>query len=352
MKIPAYALHGLSAAARRPKTIAILWLANVLCALPLYVLTSAMFAAALGSSLLGARPDMNAIVEVLTSSSAGLRDLMLAGAVLFAAAQLVAIFLAGGVLGTIRAAAEPRPLASSFFEDGGRYYGRFLRLTLLSVLFLIPAAAVYVIIDGILSAVASDPAREQLGFVLTLVRIGAALVLFNLVRMVLDYARIRTVERDARSMALELLAALRFVMGRLGRTLGLYYLFGAAGLALLGLYVAGDGALAKTSGLAAAAGVLLPYQFFIFVRGGLRIAALSAERRLLLDAPAAGPAPAASRRPAQDTGREIEQRPDKLEPGADRDPDQTERQEKQPDQGVEEKDQKGQGPADDQQDQP
>ena len=341
MTVIALTLRGFKAAARRPKTAAVLWLANLLAALPLYVLFTSWFGAALGSSGLArglaARTDMNAVVEVLTASGAALRETLLAAVLLIAVHQIMALFLAGGILETLGPDAEPRPFAAAFFGGGGRFFGRFLRLEAFSLLLWIPAAFLYLAFDAVLSGLQADPMREQLGFYLAFVRIVFALALFHLIRMILDYARIGAAARDERGMLLALGRAAAFVLRRPGRTLALYYLLGLAGLGPLAIFLIADGALAKTSPPAIAAGFVLT-QIFIFVRGGLRIAGLSAERGFYLG--------------SQDAGGKIKQGPNELEAGPERDADQTERQEKQPDQGIEEKDQKGQGPADDQQDQP
>jgi hypothetical protein len=341
MTVIALTLRGFKAAARRPRTASILWLANLLAALPLYVLFTSWFGAALGSSGLArgltARTDMNAIVEVLTASGAALRETLLAAVLLIAVHQITAIFLAGGILETLGPDAEPRPFAAAFFGGGGRFYGRFLRLEAFSLLLWMPAAFLYLAFDAVLSGLQADPMREQLGFYLVLARIGFALILIHFIRLILDYARIGAAARDARGMLLELGRAAAFVVRHPGRTLALYYLPGLAGLAAFALFLIMDGALPKTPGPAIGAGFALT-QIFIFVRGGLRIAGLSAERGFYLG--------------SQDAGGQVKQGPDELEAGPERDADQAERQEKQPDQRIEEKDQKGQGPADDQQDQP
>ena len=55
---------------------------------------------------------------------------------------------------------------------------------------------------------------------------------------------------------------------------------------------------------------------------------------------------------AQGSGRKHEEGLDQIQPGVDGDAQQPERQEKEPDHGVEEKGQKGEGPAENKQDQP
>ena len=361
MNVLSHAFLGLKDAGRRPKTIAALWLVNLLCALPLYLLFTASFGAALGASGLArglaAKSDMNAVVEVLTGSGAALRDTLLTAAILIAVHELAAIFLAGGVLHTLRTDVEPRPFAAAFFLGGGRFYGRFLRLGIFSLLLWLPAGVLFIIFDGILSAVQSDPNREQLGFILTLARYAFALALFQLIRMISDYARIRIAVRDSRDTLAELGRAILFVGGRFGRTLGLYVLLALAGLAVLVAFGILDSSLAKTNPAAIFAGFVLT-QIFVAARGGLRIASLSAQRGFFLQEARAGegeaswPAVPASAGAAQHPRGEVDQRPEELHAGAERDADQAERQQEKPDERIQDQHEKGQGPADDEQNQP
>jgi hypothetical protein len=199
--------------------------------------------------------------------------------------------------------------------------------------------------------------REQLGFFLSLARAIFALVLLHLVKMILDYARIRIAVRDSRDVFAELLRAVRFVLSRLGRTLALYYLLGLAGLVIFLLFGIADSTLPKTSPAAIMAGIILT-QIFIAARSGLRIAYQSAQMGFFLretdkvgrkaSAGAAPDSPGA----AQHAGGEMYKGPEQLEAGVQCDPDQAERQEEQPDQGIENKDQESQGPTDDKQNQP
>ena len=272
-------------------------------------------------------------------------------------AAFAAIFLAGGVLHTLRTDVEPRPFAAALFLGGGRFYGRFFRLGIFSLLLWLPAGVLFVIFDGVLSAVQSDPNREQLGFILTLARYAFALALFQLIRMISDYARIRIAVRDSRDTLAELGRAVLFVGGRFGRTLGLYVLLALAGLALLVAFGILDSSLAKTTPAAIFAGFVLT-QIFVAARGGLRIASLSAQRGFFLqetragEGGASGPAVPASAGAAQHPRGEVDQRPEELQAGAERDADQTERQQEKPDERIQDQHEEGQGPANDEQNQP
>jgi hypothetical protein len=300
---------------------------------------------------------MNAVFEVLTNSSASLRDVMLTALGLIVLYEFEAIFLAGGILQTLIRKPEKGAFASAFFGGGGRFYGRFFRLSVSSLLLWLPAAAFYLVFDLALSAVFHDPNRELLGFTLGLFRAVCALALFFLVKMILDYARIRIAVRDSHSVLAELLFAVRFVGRRPGRTLALYYVLGLVGLAALALYGLADSSFAKTSPATIAAGLALT-QIFILSRGWLKIAFQAGQLEFYvrgLETSGRGSkakGPAASFEAAQGAGRKGEEGLDQIQPGVDRDVQQLERQEKEPDQGVEKKGQEGQGPAENEQDQP
>jgi hypothetical protein len=275
MNVVACGLKGLKEATARPKTIFVLWLVNLLAAFPLYLVFSGAFGGALGASglagSLASKADMNAIFEVLTGSSDSLRDVMIAALGLIVLYEFAAIFLAGGILQTLLRKPERRAFASAFFSGGGRFYGRFFRLSISSLLLWLPAAAIYLVFDMALSSMFHDPNRELLGFHLGLLRAACALALFFLVKMILDYARIRIAVRDSRRVLAEFLSAVGFVGRRLGRTLALYYILGLLGLAVLALYGLADGAFAKTTPAAVSAGLALT-QIFILSRGWLKIA--------------------------------------------------------------------------------
>jgi len=362
--ILACGLKGLKEATARPKMVCVLWLANILAAFPLYLLFSSAFGGALGESglagSLASKTDMNVIFEVLTSSSDPLREVMIVALGLIVLYELAAIFLAGGILQTLLLKPERRAFAAVFFGGGGRFYGRFFRLSVSSILVWLPAAAVYLVFDLGLAAVFHDPNRELLGFYLVLVRIAFFLALVFLAKMILDYARIRIAVRDSHLVLSELLFAIRFVGRRLGRTLGLYYVLGFVGLAALALYSLADASFGKTAPGTVAAGLALT-QIFILSRGWLKIAFQAGQlefyareiekagRRLQ-----ANPSPpsAVSLEAAQNSGRQAEKGFDQIQPGVDREAQKPEGQENNPDHRVEEKGQKSQRPAQDEQDQP
>ncbi len=121
------------------------------------------------------------------------------------AATLLWMFVSGGILDRF---ARARPIrASAFFATSGEFFVRFLRLSLIT-------APVYWWLFAWLFPRLTPTMWGQLGFV-------AALGIVNLVT---DYARVRAVVEDRRSMIGALGASLRFIRRRPLRVAGLYLL--------------------------------------------------------------------------------------------------------------------------------
>jgi hypothetical protein len=94
--------------------------------------------------------------------------------------------------------------------------------------------------------------------------------------MIMDYARIRVVREDTNRVYGALAWAVRFVFGRLGGTLLLYYLLGVTGWAMLAAYLVLNRFFAGSTTTAIVSGFLLA-QIFVAGRGWLKIAFQAAE---------------------------------------------------------------------------
>jgi hypothetical protein len=149
---------------------------------------------------------------------------------------LVWTFLSGGILDRY---ARQRPTrAHGFFAAAGVFFWRFLRLGLVAgaaYWFLFSYVHVW-LFDDLYGWLTQDLAAEQaalLWYVVLYGSFGAALVAVNLV---CDYARIRIVVEDRRSVVGALWAALAFIGRHPGRVFGLYALNGLAFLLLLAVW--------------------------------------------------------------------------------------------------------------------
>jgi hypothetical protein len=278
--IPAYA-HGIGEAVRRPKMAGLLWLANVLFALPAYLFFSNALGDALGRS--GTALDLEVFLEILIGPSGlvnGVLGLVFLG---LALAALVSPFLHGGILQVLIRGGGERVLGPAFFSGGARYYGRFLALALYSAVLWLPALAVFVPVHIAMRAALEGSTDETLGVILVLVRAGLALLLVSAIRMVMDYARIRIVREETPVVLGSLAWAVRFVLGRLGRTALLYGLMCLTGWSMLAVYLGLDGLLGRAAGGAGLPTFLLA-QLYIAGRGALRVAFQAAQLRFASEA--------------------------------------------------------------------
>lgn len=177
------------------------------------------------SSVLDARP------EIVPVSAA------------LAAYLLAWTFLAGGIVDRL---ARQRPTrAHGFFGASGVFFFRFLRLG-------VPAAGAYWVIFGYLHPYLfgdwyADAVRnvnvERVAFLWRLAMYGILGLALITVNVLFDFAKIRAVVEDRRSMIGALLAALRFVLRHPLRVSGLYAVNALLFLAVLGVWaVAAPGA--------------------------------------------------------------------------------------------------------------
>lgn len=147
-------------------------------------------------------------------------------------------FLYGGILDRF---ARNRPVrAAAFFSACGVYFFRFLRLAVV-------AAFGYLFLFGVLHDwlfgalypwVTHDWTVERTAFFLRLAlyaAFGGALAAFNLW---LDYAKVRAVVEDRRSMIGALVAACRFVLRHPAQAVGVYLVDGLLFVVVVGVYLA------------------------------------------------------------------------------------------------------------------
>ena len=153
-----------------------------------------------------------------------------------AAYLAVWVFLIGGILDRY---ARMRPLrAQAFFAACGVFFLRFIRLGIIAWL---GYALLFWHVHGWLLRdfygwATKDLTVERTAFVL---RVALYLVFLACVmfwNLVMDYAKVRAVVEDRRSMLGAFLAGWRFVVGHPLKTGGLYLLNGAAFLVAVGVY--------------------------------------------------------------------------------------------------------------------
>jgi hypothetical protein len=189
-----------------------------------------------------------------------------------AAYVLLWVFIWGGILDRI---ARARPVRTgAFFSACGVYFFRFLRLGVIT-------GAVYwalfrwlhpYLFETLYNQWTSDLTVEKTALVLRAVLYGIFLVALMLVSLVVDYAKVRVVVEDRRSMTGAIVAAVRFIRRRPFRTLGLYLLNVVALLVVVRLWL--PAAPAATAQVWSA---MLITQIYLLLRVMAKLSFLSSE---------------------------------------------------------------------------
>ncbi len=179
---------------------------------------------------------------------------------------VVSTFLTGGILD--RLARDRTVGAAGFFAACGVFFFRFLRLAVVAgvAYWLLFTRLHPLLFDRLLSSWTHDLTVERTAFAYRVVLYLVFGMLVLAVNLIIDYAKVRAVVEDRRSMIMALVAALRFVRRNPGATLALYLLNLAAFLGvLLFYYLAAPGASEPLWA------VVLTGQLFILLRIAVRL---------------------------------------------------------------------------------
>jgi len=163
---------------------------------------------------------------------------------------LLWLFLTGGVLDRY---ARARPTRShEFFTACGVYFARFLRLApFIALTYYVLFAVVHpMLIDTLFADLTRDVTVERTAVFVRLALYGIFGVLIALVSIVFDYAKVRAVVEDRRSMIGAIAAGARFVLRHAAAVVALYVVTGCLFVALLLLYaIAAPGAGSTGAGM-------------------------------------------------------------------------------------------------------
>ncbi len=260
------------------RIVVIFYLVNLLFGLMLILPLRNMLAGFVGDSLvareLAAGFDLNYLLEFLANTpAAGTVTPGLLG-IAFAAHALAGLFLSGGVIAGF---VQGVPYSAKFFwGNSAAFFGRYFRLLLLSLpvlllLLLIPMG----ITAGQRLIFGSDP-YQYVNYWGNWLRLGLRFLGVVVYYLILDYARIITVERNERRMRTALGEGIRFVLGNFRRTFTLIFAFWAVGF--LGFFFYNPLANwldAPTAGLTLL--LVIAQQGFLFFRMMLKIATWGGE---------------------------------------------------------------------------
>ncbi len=160
------------------------------------------------------------------------------------------LFLAGGILDRY---ARARPTRShEFFSACGVYFVRFLRLApFVALAYYVLFAVVHpLLLNRMFNELTRDVTVERTAFFIRLALYAVFGVLLSLVSIVFDYAKVRAVVEDRRSMIGAIAAGARFAGRNLRAVAALYILTGSVFIFLLVVYaLAAPGARSTGAGI-------------------------------------------------------------------------------------------------------
>jgi hypothetical protein len=191
---------------------------------------------------------------------------------------LLNMFFAGGILSVLAGGRDAFTLRR-FWAGCGAYFGRFFRLWLISLFFYSAAFIVYGLLMIPVRAANARSSAEQPGVVRRWLVVGALLLLFALVNMAVDYAKIGAVVNGRRRMFREVALALTFSFRHFPRTYSLYLLIAVTGLLLFSGFTGLRAAVPQSSFVTVLLALLLG-QLALAARMWTRVAFYAAEMNL------------------------------------------------------------------------
>ncbi len=239
--------NGIATTFRKSRLLAILWVVNFVYAAVVVSPLAFLVQKELGRSFLGSniRPfDLQWLGEAVLKYQEALPSIgggLLLSAFLFLALY---VFLNGGIIGRLLDR-EGRTTLEAFFADCGRYFGRFVRLFLVSLVFLVLTFGVVLrLLSALISPFIENARTEWTSVILSNLHLLVALLLLSVVHMVFDYARIAVVADKEAKVRRALGHALKFLKKRFFRSWAVYLLIVAVFLAGTVLFYAVHGLLA------------------------------------------------------------------------------------------------------------
>ena len=286
-------VDGLLRVKRAPMLVIGLWLATVLTALPFAIVLTALIGDHLGGSLAAqsAAGGVNydwwneflaqtsgvglSFVPAILGFAAVMRNLSafvdnsgfpIVIAIALSAHMVVSLFLIGGVFDRL---ARDRAIgAAAFFSACGMYGVRFVRLAII-------ATAVYYVLlgpyhawlfDRVYTSLIENVTVERTAFFYRVLLYVAFLAPLMLANLVFDYAKVRAVVEDRRSMIGAVMSAVRFIRRNPGAAIGLYLLDTLLFLVVIGFYYLAAPGAAASNAVAFAIG-----QLYIVLRVVVRL---------------------------------------------------------------------------------
>lgn len=254
--------------------ILLLWFFNFLFGFIVFYLLYNRLMEALSQSAISegmlSKVNYHFVFEFLTYHGQALGTIRNMALVLIGVYVLISLFLFGGILHSL-AETQRTSFSQRFFQGCGKFYGRFLRLFIYSLILWLALLVFMFVLYQVGRVLTGKGTNEQLVFYLLLVEVAVALFFIFFINMIQDYARIRIVTEDSRYVFRSLFQSIGFVLKRLGGTLVLYYLLVLTGVVIAVVYW-GLRSVIPFSNAAAILITFLVYQLFVASHAWLKVA--------------------------------------------------------------------------------
>jgi len=232
---------GLLHASRSWKMILLLLVANNLFTLPLVVPIFWLVALTTGRTLTADRMfasklDIRWIVDLINNQMPGFSlestgiQIGLSIAVMALIYLLLNTFFVGGII-EVFAVDYGHFTMRRFWAGCGAYFWRFFRLMLISFFFYGGAGFIYFVVQGTINSAAAQAMSYESIIYRRWGSLLLLIVMLGFVNMIFDYAKIRTVVEDSRSMFRETFSALGFSLRHLFSVSALYLIIAVIGMA-------------------------------------------------------------------------------------------------------------------------
>ncbi len=178
------------------------------------------------------------------------------------------IFFAGGVLEVF--VEGKRFQLADFFSGCIKYFYRFLRLFLISLLFLGGVFIVNLLLSTLSGLLTENATTEHAGILLFVLRMAIVVFLLAFTNMIFDYAKIVTIVNDYYGMIKTVKLTLMFVRMSLLKTIGLYALYFFTAIIIVLIYLLISSLIHITDGFTVLLFFILS-QVYMFAKIWIRI---------------------------------------------------------------------------------
>jgi hypothetical protein len=275
MKVWKSYFAGLKEATTRPKMILLLWIINFLFSSLIFYIVFDVCCTVVGSTLaaesLVEKMDYYILLDALFHHGGQMSLIFTVAMILIVLYMPVSLLLKGGILHTLRTnqdqeeSENPQKFLPLFFQGAGKFFGRFFRLWIYSLMLWLVFLLFQVVINPIAKLLTNNGYNERMLVYVYTGRIIISLIIVLLIKMIMDYTRIRIVVGDSTRVFRSFMQTLRYVFNNLGKSLALFYLLFFTGILVMILLWKLKSSVPSTSVSGSVLGFLIG-QIVIYVR--------------------------------------------------------------------------------------